>query len=322
MIEIVDKIKALFQTFDQSGRAALRDFLRRNSRVEKWHITADFCLHDTDRPNDVFAFSIIPYDTEFDIIRSQINEVIPKDWKKSKEITPQAIDFLRDKRRFHIAFVFPHTPQVFNNGDDTNPLEIARQSVAITVDQLIAQGRTGDSLRRLKALKQESKANRFNVELLSDLYVLSDLFCFVTLTLARERNVEVVGWLPDRDKMTTWCGGVLFDIGVQTLMGLSEHFKIPVPEKGPLIAGPTPGAGKDAMWYDELVRLPDYVAGILSAWNFETNEIPAERDKYRVMAQDFAAFAQNIMVFKVRYDTAFQAGRIVFGPLDTQTRSA
>lgn len=318
MIEIADKIKALFETFDKSGRAALQDFLTANSGIEKWHIAADFCLHDSDRPNNVFAFSIIPYDSEFSTIKSQIHDALPKDWKKSKNITPQAIEFLHDKRRFHIAFVLPHAPQVFNNGEDTSPLEIARESISITVDTLIAQGRTGDSLRRLKALKQESKANRFNVELLSDLYLLSDLFCFVTLALARERNIDVVGWLPDRDKMTTWCEGVVFDVGVQCLIGLSEHFKIPVPEKGPLIAAPTPDAGKDAMWYDELVRLPDYVAGILSAWNFGTNEIPAERDKYRVMAQDFAAFAENIMVFKVRYDTGFQAGRIVFGPANTE----
>ena len=317
MIEITEKIKALFATFDQSGRAVFRDFLAHNPQVTKWHISADFCLHDEDRPNNVFCFSLIPYDATLVEIKDEIQKSIPKDWKKSKIIPTETIEFLRDKRRFHIAFILPRAPQVFYNGEGSDPLAVARESVSMTVDALIGQGRTGDSLRRLKALKQESKANRFNITLLSDLYLLSDLFCFVTLLLARERPIEVAGWLPDRDKITTWCEGVVFDIGVQNLMGLAEHFRIAIPDGGPIIGAPTPDAGQDAMWYDEFVRLPDYVAGILAAWNFETNQIPAERIKYRIMAQDFAAFAQNIMVFKIRYDTRFQSSRIVFGKEST-----
>ena len=139
------------------------------------------------------------------------------------------------------------------------------------------------------------------------------LFCFVTLLLARERSVEIVGWLPDRDKMTTWCEGVIFDLGVENLTGVAAHFGINLPMRALQIALPTPDAGKDAMWFDELIRLPDYVAGILAAWNFETNEIPGDKDKYRVMAQEFSASAENIMVFKVRYDTEFQSSRLVFG---------
>lgn len=144
--------------------------------------------------------------------------------------------------------------------------------------------------------------------------MLMQLFCFVTLLLARERTVEIVGWLPDRDKMTTWCEGVIFDLGIENLIGVAEHFNITIPADGPLIALPTPDATHDAMWFDELIRLPDYVAGILAAWDFETNEIPGDKDKYRVMAQEFAASAENIMVFKVRYDTTgFQSSRLVFG---------
>lgn len=312
MIEITEKINALFATFDQSGRKVFREFLDRNQLITKWHIASDFCLHDEGRPNNVFAFSLIPYDATLQEIKGEIQKAIPRDWKKSRKIPGETIEFLHDKRRFHFAFVLPRTPQVFSNGEGSDPLAVARQSVSMTVDTLIAQERTGDSLRRLKALKQESKANRFNITLLSDIYLLTDFFCFITLLLARERPIEVVGWLPDRDKMTTWCEGVVFDIGVQNLMGLAEHFRIAVPDGGPRIAVPTPDAGQDAMWYDELVRLPDYMAGMLAAWNFETNEIPADRSKYRVMAEDFAAFAENIMIFKVRYDTAFQTSRIVF----------
>jgi hypothetical protein len=317
MIDLFKKFGALFETFDKSGLADFRRFLNENPGVTKWYIAADFCLHDKDRPNNVFAFSIIPHDVMFESIKDEIRTAIPKDWKKSKNILPTAITFLADRRRFHIAFVFPQPPAVFNNGPGSDPRAIARESISLSVDQLIAKGRSADSVRRLKALRQESMANAFNVELLADVFMLMHLFCFVTLLLARERTVQIVGWLPDRDKMTTWCEGVIFDLAVENLAGVAEHFAVNIPQGGPLIALPTPDAAQNAMWFDELIRLPDYVAGILAAWDFETNEIPGEKDKYRVMAQEFAASAENIMVFKVRYDTGFQSCRLVFGKSDS-----
>lgn len=333
MIEPLKKFDALFETFDKSGISDFRRFLNKNSDVRKWFISADFCLHDKERPNNVFAFSIIPCDKEFDEIKLEITNAIPKDWKKTKIISRDSIDLLSDERIFHIAFVLPKSPKVFGNGPGSDSISVARESVSITVRQLIEKGCSGESLRRLQALKRETSSGSFNVRLLSDLYLLNDLFCFVTLLLAREREIEVVGWLPDRDNMTTWCGGVVFNLGVEHLMGLAEYYGITVPPGGPCIALPTPAgdnsvteqesersaiesptreAKSSGMWFDELVRLPDYVAGILAAWDFKANEIPGEKDKYRVMAQDFAAFAMNVMVFKIRYDESFQSSRITF----------
>jgi hypothetical protein len=339
MIDTVKRIESLFETFDQSGRNDFRLFLKENPGIRKWSIAADFCLHDKDRPNNVFAFSIFPHYphyTNFDIITEEIRAAIPKDWKKTKNISAETITFLKDKRRFHIAFVLPKPPAVFGDDHGINSIEMARRSLEITVDEMIAKGHSDKSLSRLRRLKQETLAKNFNVKLLSDLYFLNDLFCFVTLLLARDRPLEVVSWMPDRDKMTTWCEGVLFDIGAEHLHGLAERFKLNVPAKGPFVCIPTPaeelaelvaaaaevadGTGvdtvpdkeKSAMWFDDLIRLPDYVAGVFSAWNFETNEFPDEKEKYRIMVRDFAAFAENIMVFKIRYDDSFQASRLVF----------
>src|SRR5450830_980400 len=110
MIDPIGKLGALFETFDKSGLADFRRFLDANPGVTKWYISADFCLHDKDRPNNVFAFSIIPHDAMFESIKDEIRTAIPKDWKKSKNILPAAVAFLADRRRFHIAFVFPQPP--------------------------------------------------------------------------------------------------------------------------------------------------------------------------------------------------------------------
>ncbi|MHB9100122.1 MAG: hypothetical protein ACYC2E_01190 [Sulfuricella sp.] len=312
MIQPTDFLNALFDNFDKSAINDFRNFLEENPQVKKWQIAADFCLHDKERPNNAFAFTIIPYDDYHDVLKAEIQGALPKDLKKTRDIDDDAAAFLVHPRRFHFGFVFQDPPAVFNNGLGSDALKVARESLAITLEFMVRQGRSKENMCRLKELKQKAQANNFNVELLSDLYMLSYLFSFVTLLLARERSVEIVGWFSDRDSMTTWCDGVVWDISRENLYGLAEHLNISLPADMPLIAVPTPDAEKNAMWFDEYVRLPDYIAGILAAWNFTTNELPGDKGKYLKLAEDVVADARNMAVLNVRYDNFAQCSRIVF----------
>lgn len=312
MIQPTDFLRVLFETFDKSSIADYRNFLKANLQVKRWIIAADFCLHDKDRPNHAFAFTIIPYDAYPDALKDKIRGALPKDLKKTKRIRDAAVSFLAHPGRFHFAFVFEKPPAVFYNGPGSEALKVARESLDITVDTMMKMERGKETLRPLKELKQQSLASNFNIELLADMYVLSYLFSFVTILLARERPVEIVGWFSDRDSMTSWCNGVVWIIGHENLHGLAEHFNVSIAADMPLIAVPTPNAGKNAMWYDEFIRLPDYIAGILAAWNFATNELPGAKEKYLQLAKDVVADARNIAVIKIRWDDGVQCSRIVF----------
>jgi hypothetical protein len=319
MIDQIKILVALFETFDKSGLADFRRFLDINRGVTKWFIAADFCLHDEDRPNNVYAFSILPYDATFSSIKDEIRKAIPRDWKKSKNISQSAIGYLANQRRFHIAFVLPQPPAVFYNGPGSNASCIARESISLSIDQLTSQSNNTEIVRKLRDLLQKSASKSFNVKLLADIYILKDFICFVTLLLARETTVEKVSWLPDRDNMTTWCDGVIFDLGIANLLGAAQHLELQIAHETLSVALPRPDSAENAMWFDELIRLPDYVAGILAAWNLARNEIPSEKAKYMVMAQQFVASAENIMVFKVLYDTEFQSSRLLFNSPPKET---
>ncbi len=309
MLDPREILKALFHIFDQSARSDLQRFIAAQSGITKWMIAADFCLHDPSRPNNTFVFSFIPYDDYFDALVREIRDSIRKDLKNTRDVRPSTVQFLREGRRFHIAFVLSSPPTVFSNGPDGGtPLQVARESIAIDVEML---GREAPPW--LKKLREESKANGFNTELLADLYLLAYLFGFVSLVLARETTVQRLGWFADRDRMTTFCDGVLWHIAASSLHGLSEHFKVPLPADSPTIATPTPDTpAKEAMWYDELVRIPDYIAGILAAWDFEANLIP-DKEKYGVLARQVIADASNMAVLQLRYEAeGFRASRRVF----------
>ena len=82
----------------------------------------------------------------------------------------------------------------------------------------------------------------------------------------------------------------------------------------PLIALPNKEAveGENVMWFDEYIRLPDYIAGILAAWDISTNQLPEGKEKYIQLAEDVVADSKNMVVLKIRYDDAVQCSRIVF----------
>lgn len=314
MTPIPEFLNCLFSTFDQSAIIDFQAFLKNNPGVTKWQLAADFCLHDTDRPNNVFAFTLIPYDDYLSNINSEISSAIPKDIKRTTEIKEECLAFLRDTRRYHFGFVLKGSPKFFYNGDGSCPLAIARESLDLLLKHLEVIGRSKENTRKIKLLIQAAKANKFNVELLTDLMILISFFCFITLLLARERQVDVMGWFPDRDSMTTWCDGVIWDISNETLAGLSEYFNINLPFDKPIIGIPNPDDKVSAMWFDEFVRLPDYIAGILSAWDLENNKLPGDRSKFIQLAEGVLAKASNIAVIKVRYDDIIACSRILFNP--------
>lgn len=296
-------INTLFDCFDKSARKDFRAYLASNSEVKKWQIAADFCLHDKERPNDTFAFSLIPYDAYPQELFQEIKNKVPKDLKKTRDVPDASIAFLRESRRFHFAFILSEQATIFDNGDGKDPpLKIARESIDMTIYAMRNAGRSEANLRRLKLLKKEAQANRFNTSLLTDLYVFAYLICFVSLALARERDLKVIGWFADRDSMNTWCDGVVWDIASETLHGLADHLHIEIPESAPAIAIPDPELpAHEAMWYDEFVRIPDYFAGILAAWDLDQNLVPGDREKYKKLSRELIADAHNTAIFRVSY---------------------
>jgi len=63
------------QTFDRSAREDLARVLLSRPGIRKWKIAADFCMKEKSRPDggrrrpdSVYAFTLIPYDDDFERI--------------------------------------------------------------------------------------------------------------------------------------------------------------------------------------------------------------------------------------------------------------
>ena len=192
-----------------------------------------------------------------------------------------------------------------------------------------ARGRSAQQVGLLGELKRSSASGGFNLKLLSDMFMLSHMYSFVTLALARDNAASIIGWMSDRDKMTFAFDSVLWPIAFENVHGLAEHFQIILPAGGPNISVPTPtgealgggiGAkpGASIMWFDEFIRIPDYIAGVLSAWDFPVNGLPVGQPKYLDLVENVMAKADNTVVLRVTYTDEFQTARMVFEKIEDE----
>jgi hypothetical protein len=175
-----------------------------------WLLAADFCLDDKGMINNTCAISLIPIDEEPSGIVSRIKSAIPKDLKKTRDITKEIIEALGDKRTFHFVFVLDGHRKIF--GDPNIRQESATKYVQDMCSTLTQMGCPPKIYKPFKKLLQESKAKSFNVSLLADTLVFSAMISFVTACLIRESGAKLIGLFPDRDKIIEWCDGVYSDL--------------------------------------------------------------------------------------------------------------
>ena len=53
------------------------------------------------------------------------------------------------------------------------------------------------------------------------------------------------------------------------------------------------------MWYDELIRMPDYIASFVSQWNMK--DLPAADSKSSPIFYDSYVDSKNLLVFNVHH---------------------
>jgi hypothetical protein len=299
MLTPVDFARAFLETFDGSAVNLFQKYLRRNSGVVKWMIAADFSLSDPRRSHDCFAFTFWPYDDTLDQIAADTVAALPKDLKKSKSLTPEAVAWLRDARRFHVIVTFNQQRPVFYNGPGSNALAVAREHIAVSLEMLERMGNEGElggMNARFSSLNDKARANGFNTKLLANIWLLGRLFAILTLILGRERRSEMIGWFPDRDDITNWCDGIWRDYVFGDIHVLCDAFGIDMSNTRTVAAAPDRCGPQEIMWFDYMIRAADWRAGVIGTWNRTHNLVPGDQPKNQDILEQVIADAENIVI--------------------------
>jgi hypothetical protein len=299
-----DLCSGLDQTFKRSALGDFQQYLAQRPNVKKWIISSDYCLHDKSKPNDVFAYSIFPYDTEFSSLQEEVRSVSPKDLKNISSVNDAMLQYLADERRFHMCFLVRNTDRLFSESGG-NRINSIRESISETLRQLKSWTNAEthrDAIKRFNELDQYAKKKGFDAGLIEDMYLASLFASYIGLQLVVESGATIIGWFSDRDKITTTASGVVYDWFHFNLHGLIESRQSPdlMPNIVTAVVNPTRNA-VGGIWYDDLIRVPDFFAGAFASWNLEENLVPGDKPKYKQIATSVIADHSSLVLLQVQF---------------------
>lgn len=303
-------IKTFFKTFDSGAKEEFAAFVARQPAQASWLIAADYVVNNKSRPNDVFAFSIMPNSQGLPALQDRIRQALPRDIKKTRSLDESGLALLKAADVFHVAVMLSKKRMLFAESGGESLLS-ARQTAEELLRLAIRQGdeRAIKSLRKVR----DFAANRtFAHRLMADVLLLSLLFPAITIALMRETASRDIAWMSDPDKMTGWCGGALWSLA-QTILGvMADRMDVKPGVTGPAVCVP----GAKGMWFDDMVRLPDYIAGTLATWDGDAQQYASESkiEMLSVLFREVIAGAENLAVLQLTVDERRTGwSRMVFG---------
>lgn len=307
MINVTSVFESLKQSLSRRVEIEFRRFIH-STYTNKWLISTDFVTTGKERVNDTFVFTVFPYESDFYQIQEEVREASSKDIKSIKAVQETMLNYLGSRRRFTFCFIPSRNRRTFSSLQET------RKSIETTINMM--QGWEDAELhteiiRKFTVLRQEAEASNFNYNLLNNMILTAEFAAVVSHLIAKHSHPEIIGWFPDRDNMTSAFGSIIHDMFSINFSTLCQMENIE-PSITRLSIG-MPGLsthGKNTMWYDDLVRVPDFIAGTLARWDFRKNYIASEAPKFlqvieRVLANNpnIATVLINFSIFGVQTST-------------------
>lgn len=279
-------VDSLVSTFGKAPIDQFRKFLAKHPRVTKWMIASDFVLNEPQAASDAYAYTFFPCNAEITDLKAKIVKLVPKDFKKTKAVQPMLHEFLQSGETFSICLL---TQKNYNAAGDINAVRHSLDATITNMRNWMDADRQQPVIKAFERLKQRAKANNFKPQLMSTMMIATVLAAFCAIILAQQRKAEIVGWFPDRDNITTSHDRIAHHMWAVDFSAFGQRHNIDWRQIKTAIGLPEPDPAKPKQtWYDELVRIPDFLAGPLAAWDYRNNLVPS-RQKYADILQQAVA---------------------------------
>ena len=289
-------IDTLCSKVSQGIEQAFADYVKHHN-TSRWMLFSDYVLNQRDRPNDVFAFTLVPGGQHLNSLLAEFSATATRDFKKIREVNDSMAHLLTDKRLVTFCFVVNPARVVPGN------LEALRGMLDGTL-AMMEKWEDADGHRELinkfKAMRQKAEARSFNIRLLSDIIVATTLAAFLTFLVCKHTRVERVGWFSDRDNITTAhqrIADVFYSVNVSSCC-----HRLMKGWGGPLLGVNGMVAEGNSLWCDDFLRVPDYFAGAVSAWHIDHNALSSDLPKYSQVLLEAVADKPNVHLIKLNVE--------------------
>jgi len=258
----------------------LQAYFERLHEFSNWVIVSDYSIGSVGEPNDVAAFTVMPRVGSLVELDREVGICLRGDLKQVRGISDLAIGCLRCDLFYTFAFVMPRERCLFSQ--QKPEAEAAAQLAAVrgTLEYYegTLQGELQNSelvkalVRKLRLLEPRVRNRSANLKLLRDISLVPSLAACIVSIVQEFAAAAEVGWLSDRDNIVRAYDELAYEIFVLSHSWLAEQRGQNGKNTHLVFANPPDVKGK-RIWYDSLVRIPDYVAGALANYDLIEDSI-------------------------------------------------
>jgi hypothetical protein len=147
-----------------------------------------------------------------------------------------------------------------------------RSSLDTAIEMFSGQETAAALTETLKKMRAAAAAKNFNFKLFSDIMLGSLFAAIIAMFITKLSAPRSVSWFSDRDKIITSNNRVADAL-------LSMHFYQACHEYGVRCDSVRLVVGDMSVepWYDDLIRVPDFIAGALSAFDRDTRCVSTQK---------------------------------------------
>ena len=255
-------------------------------------MVSDYCIGDVHKGNDVFSFVIVaPHDTTENICE-YIAGAAPKDLKNTNKVPLGLVQYLACEVpvTFSVSFVMRRDAALLRNYLSVEAMSaLVAGAISFLDDRLSLYQDARDidyhqsAIKRLSAFKRDLSHKNVNAKLARQIHLVAAMVATLCNMLNQAVSARAIRWISDRDALFERHDAVVSDLAyvyyltqaielttpeqreTQNIGSSLATLRFEIPEK----------TGKHR--FDELIRLPDYLAGTLADLDSETMAVSKEK---------------------------------------------
>lgn len=297
-------INCLNETINKNVIHDFKEYIRLNDKHEGWIIVSDYCIKDKQKPNDCLSFVVLPMDIPFyQNITNSIKDNIPKEIKHIDKISDHTIFFLKNSPYIlSLNFIVKNIENAITSIPKDNIKNIIIQDLE-NIKNKIKNNK--DLTSRYNRMISEMQKKNFNFNLFSQCYLVAVIVAYIYILILKYSKKYKFTWLSDRDKITNSNNHFVCDLCQLFYVNLRQRFKISVGEN-------TICCGLEEnnnLFYDELIKLPDFFAGALSSYDINKHEV--DKDKHVQLIDNVVADNPKCINLILDFSQGIQCSRLV-----------
>jgi hypothetical protein len=291
-------ISILKDTFSKTFSNDLRaNYLPKAQDYYKWICYSDYCIGDKNKPNNVITFSLVPYIDDQEDLSAHVKSIASNDIKNSKKVGAEFIKFLNEYPLVNFSFIIDDIKSVLGQSPShiQSNLMFDLEALKNLYRSLIDTGSQNTEYHRLVIKKIDKTLqhvkHKQKIKQICEMLVISLIGAYVSSIIVNHTKATKFAWFSDRDAINEVSNSLSTDL---------FHYFLHVLNRGPnLDFNSSSATSKDELFYDELLKIPDYIAGTLADYDSNYNEI--SKDKFKTMLVDYmAGNVTNNFIFQIK----------------------